>query len=152
MNNRQRKKREYREIEKNLQAHRESLEKLPAWYWKRGLHDAQILDTSELGEGVDKKRGKRYRNCLVFSMDSSGAIYERDIKKIIFYNYEVKMADASVSELSKTWWMTDTIEQLPSGNYLLNFEVSPENGDRWRYSIEFEFIDVEKLSDCKAID
>jgi hypothetical protein len=144
MNNRQRKKREYGEIEKSLQAHRESLEKLPAWYWKRGLHDAQILETSELGEGVDKKRGKRYRNCLVFSMDSSGAIYERDIKKIIFYNYEVKMADASVSELSKTWWMTDTIEQLLSGNYLLNFEVDPENGDRWRYSIEFEFIDVEK--------
>jgi hypothetical protein len=41
--------------------------------------------------------------------------------------------------------MTDTIEQLPSGNYLLNFEVDPENGDRWRYSVEFEFIDVEKL-------
>ena len=145
MNNRQRKKRVYREIEENLQAYRGSLEKLPAWYWKRGLHDAQILDTSELGEGVDKKRGKRYRNCLELSLNSSGAIYERDIKKIIFYNYEVKMADASVSELSKTWWMTDTIEQLPSGNYLLNFEVSPENGVNRCYSIEFEFIDVEKL-------
>ena len=145
MNNRQRKKRVYREIEENLQAYRGSLEKLPAWYWKRGLHDAQILDTSELGEGVDKKRGKRYRNCLELSLNSSGAIYERDIKKIIFYNYEVKMADASVSALSKTWWMTDTIEQLPSGNYLLNFEVSPENGVNRCYSIEFEFIDVEKL-------
>ena len=145
MNNRQRKKRQYREIENNLQAHRESLEKLPAWYWKRGLHDAQILDTSELGDGIDKKRGKRYRNCLELSLNSSGAIYERDIKKIIFYNYEVKMADASVSALSKTWWMTDTIEQLPSGNYLLNFEVSPQNGVNRCYSIEFEFIDVEKL-------
>ena len=145
MNNRQRKKRVYREIEENLQAYRGSLEKLPAWYWKRGLHDAQILDTSEIGDGIDKKRGKRYRNCLELSLNSSGAIYERDIKKIIFYNYEIKMADASVSELSKTWWMTDTIEQLSSGNYLLNFEVSPENGVNWCYSIEFEFIDVEKL-------
>ena len=144
MNNRQRKKRVYREIEENLQAYRGSLEKLPAWYWKRGLHDAQILDTSELGDGIDKKRGKRYRNCLELSLNSSGAIYERDIKKIIFYNYEIKMADASVSALSKTWWMTDTIEQLPSGNYLLNFEVDPENGVNWCYSIEFEFIDVEK--------
>ena len=144
MNNRQRKKRVYREIEENLQAYRGSLEKLPAWYWKLGLHDAQILDTSELGEGVDKKRGKRYRNCLELSLNSSGAIYERDIKKIIFYNYEIKMADASVSALSKTWWMTDTIEQLPSGNYLLNFEVSPQNGVNRCYSIEFEFIDVEK--------
>ena len=145
MNNRQRKKREYREFEKSYRADQEALKKLPAWYWKRGLHDAQILETSELGEGVDKKRGKRYRNCLVFSMNSSGAMFQFDIKKIVFYNYEVKMADASVSELSKIWWMTDTIEQLPSGNYLLNFEVDPENGDRWCYSIEFEFIDVEKL-------
>ena len=145
MNNRQRKKRVYREIEKNLQAHRESLEKLPAWYWKRGLHDAQILEALELGDGIDKKRGKRYRNCLELSLNSSGAIYERDIKKIIFYNYEIKMADASVSALSKTWWMTDTIEQLPSGNFLLNLEVDPENCDRWCFSIEFEFIDVEKL-------
>ena len=67
------------------------------------------------------------------------------IKKIIFYNYEVKMADASVSELSKTWWMSDTVEQLSSGNYLLNLEVDPENGVNRCYSIEFEFIDVEKL-------
>ena len=88
MNNRQRKKRVYREIEENLQAYRESLEKLPAWYWKRGLHDAQILDTSELGDGIDKKRGKRYRNCLELSLNSSGAIYERDIKKIIFYKFD----------------------------------------------------------------
>ena len=144
MNNRQRKKRQYREIEKNLQAHRESLEKLPAWYWKRGLHDAQILEALELGDGIDKKRGKRYRNCLVFSLNSSGAMFQFDVEKIVFYNYEVKTADASVSALSKTWWMTDRIEQLPSGNYLLNFEVSPENGVNWCYSIEFEFIDVEK--------
>ena len=92
-----------------------------------------------------KREGSVIEIAWCFPWDSSGAIYERDIKKIIFYNYEVKMADASVSELSKTWWMTDTIEQLPSGNYLLNLEVDPENGDRWCYSIEFEFIDVEKL-------
>ena len=145
MNNRQRKKREYRQFEREYGSYKESLKKLPAWYWKRGLHDAQILEALELGNGIDKKRGKHYRNCLVFPMNSSGAMFQFDIEKIIFYNYEVKMADASVSELSKTWWMTDTIEQLPSGNFLLNLEVDPENGDRWCFSIEFEFIDVEKL-------
>ena len=144
MNNRQRKKREYRQFEKEYRAYKDSLKTLPAWYWKRGLHDAQILDASELGNGIDKKRGKYYRNCLVLLLHSSGALFEFDIQKIIFYNYEVRMSEASVSELSKTWWMTDTIEQLSNGNYLLNLEVDPENGDRWHYSIEFEYVDVER--------
>ena len=144
MNKRQRKKRDYREIEKNLQAFKEFKKKLPAWYWKRGIHDAKILDVWKLENGVDKKRGKYYRNCLVLSLDSSGAIYERNIKKIIFYNYEVKMSNVPISQLSKTWWMTDKIERLSNGNYLLNFEVDPENHERWHFSIEFEYIDVER--------
>ena len=144
MNKRKRKKREYRQFEKEYRVYKESLKKLPEWYWKRGLHDAHILDALELGNGVDKKRGKCYRNCLVLSLDSSGAIYEVDIEKIIFYNYKVRMSDVSVSKLSKTWWMCDAIEQLSDGNYLLDFEVDPENGDRWCFTIEFEYIDVEK--------
>ena len=144
MNNRQRKKREYRQFEREYRAYKESLKKLPAWYWKLGLHDAHILEALELGDGIDKKRGKYYRNCLVLSLDCSGAMYEFYIKKIIFYNYEVRMSDASVLSLSKTWWMCDTIEQLSNGNYLLSLEVDPENGDRWHFSIEFEYVDVER--------
>ena len=145
MNKRQRKKREYREIEKNLQAFKEFKKKLPAWYWKRGIHDAEILDVWERETGFDKTRGKRYRNCLVFSLDSSGAIYETDIKKIIFYNYEVKVSNAPISQLlPKTWWMGDTIEQLSNGNYLLNFEVSLENDNRLNFSMEFEYVQVER--------
>ena len=55
------------------------------------------------------------------------------------------MADASASSLSKTWWLGDTVEQLSNGNYLLNLEVHPEDGDRWNFSIfiEFEYVDVE---------
>ena len=34
-------------------------------------------------------------------------------------------------------------KQLPGGNYLLNLEVDPENGDRWNFSIGFEYVDVE---------
>ncbi len=144
MNDRKRKKREYRQFEKEHQAYKESLKKLPAWYWKHGLHDAHISDVLELENGIDKKRGKYYRNCLVLSLDCSGAMYEFNIKKIIFYNYEVRMAAASVSKLSKTWWMCDTVEPLSNGNYLLDFEVDPENGERWRFSVEFEYVDVER--------
>lgn len=144
MNNRKRKKREYRQFEKEYRVYKESLKKLPAWYWKHGLHDAHILDTLELGNGIDKKRGKYYRNCLVLSLDSSGAIYERNIERIIFYNYEVRKADVPISNLSQTWWMCDSIERLSNGNYLLDFEVDPENGDKWFFSIEFEAIDVNR--------
>ena len=144
MNKRQRKKRDYREIEKNLQAFKEFKKKLPAWYWKRGIHDAKILDITELENGFDKTKGKHYRNCLILTLDSVGAIYEIDIKKIIFYNYEVRMSNAPVLGLSETWWMGDTIEQLSNGNYLLNFEVSLENNDRLNFSMEFEYADVER--------
>ena len=144
MNRRQRKKRDYREIEKNLQAFKEFKKKLPVWYWKRGIHDAKILDITELENGFDKTRGKHYRNCLILTLDSVGAIYEVDIKKIIFYNYEVRMSNAPVLGLSETWWMGDTIEQLSNGNYLLNFEVSLENNDRLNFSMEFEYADVER--------
>ena len=144
MNKRQRKKRDYRQFEKEYRTYKESLNKLPVWYWKRGLHDAHILDVMELENGIDTKRGKYYRNCLVLSLDSSGALFDFNVKKIIFYNYEVRMADASVSSLSKTWWMTDQIERLSNGNCLLNFEVDPENHERWCFSIEFEYADVER--------
>ena len=144
MNKRQRKKRDYREIEKNLQAFKEFKKKLPAWYRKRGIHDAKILDITELENGFDKTKGKHYRNCLILTLDSVGAIYEVDIKKIIFYNYEVRMSNAPVLGLSETWWMGDTIEQLSNGNYLLNFEVSLENNDRLNFSMEFEYADVER--------
>lgn len=144
MNKRQRKKQKRRQNKREWQEYFDSLKKLPAWYWKRGIHDAEILDVWERETGFDKTRGKRYRNCLVFSLDSSGAIYETDIKKIIFYNYEVRMSNAPISRLSKTWWMGDTIEQLSNGNYLLNFEVSLENNDRLNFSMEFEYADVER--------
>ncbi|MBR5187764.1 MAG: hypothetical protein IKW18_04755 [Clostridia bacterium] len=144
MNKRKRKKHQVKQGDREFRTYRESLKKLPAWYWKSGLHDAQILDAIELGNGTDKKSGKYYRNCLVLSLDSSGALYDFNVKKIIFYNYEVRMADVSVSKLSKTWWMTDKIERLSNGNYLLNFEVDPENHERWHFSIEFEYADVER--------
>ena len=144
MNNRQRNKRYSREIKKSYRAYKESWKDFPAWYWKYGLHDAEILEVSELGDGIDKKRGKYYKNCLVLTFDSSGAIYETDIKKIIFYNYEVKMSNAPLSQLSKTWWMGDTIERLSNGNYLLNFEVSLENNDRLNFFMEFEYVQVER--------
>ena len=144
MNKRQRKKQKQGQNDREWQEYFDSLKKLPVWYWKRGIHDAEILDVWELENGVDKKRGKYYRNCLVLSLDSSGALYDFNVKKIIFYNYEVRMADVSVSKLSKTWWMGDTIEQLSDGNYLLNFEVSLENNDRLNFSMEFEYVHVER--------
>ena len=145
MNKRQRKKQKQGQNDREWQEYFDSLKKLPVWYWKRGIHDAEILDVWERETGFDKTRGKRYRTCLVLSLDSSGAIYETDIKKIIFYNYEVKVSNAPISQLlPKTWWMGDTIEQLSNGNYLLNFEVSLENNDRLNFSMEFEYADVER--------
>ena len=144
MNDRKRKKNQMRQVEREIRAYQESLKKFPSWYWKHGLHDAKILNVEDFGEGVDRRRGRYYRNCLVLSLDSSGAIYESNIESVIFYNYEVKKADASISKLLQTWWMSDSLEQLLNGNYLLNFEVDPEHGDHWSFSIEFDTVDVKR--------
>ena len=144
MNNRQRKKNQMRQIERKIQSYLESLKELPSWYWKHGIHDAKILDIEELENGIDRNRGKYYKNCAVLSLDCSNSIYERNIERIIFYNYEVRKADVSISNLSQTWWLCDSIERLSNGNYLLDFEVDPENGDKWFFSIEFETIDVNR--------
>ena len=147
MNKRKKKKIQIRKSEKALGEYfryREQVKKYPSWYWKHGLHDAQILSVIESGAYREPRRGKNFRNYLEFHLDGRGAMFEMKIEWLRFYNYEIKAMDVSVMQLAKTWWLDDTLQELPNGNYLLNFEVDPENGEHWRFSIEFETGDIKR--------
>ncbi len=50
----------------------------PSWFWKKGLHDAKILEINEMV----LSKGKKY-NCLEINLDSKWAIYDRRVKKDI---------------------------------------------------------------------
>ena len=77
-------------------------------------------------------------------MDGSGALFEQKIEWLRFYNYEIKSMDVPVAQLAGTWWLYDTLQALPNGNYLLNFEVDPENGKHWSFLMEFETGDIQR--------
>jgi hypothetical protein len=147
MNKRTKKKMKLKASAKSLEAYfrfQEEIKKYPAWYWKHGLHDAKILSVRESGAYWEPRRGKNFRNYLELRLDGSGALFEQKIEWLRFYNYEIKSMDVPVAQLAGTWWLYDTLQALPNGNYLLNFEVDPENGKHWNFLMEFETGDIQR--------
>ena len=115
-----------RQQAKKLQKYYESL---PEWYWKRGLHDAKITLIYE-----DFEKGRRFLN---IDIDAKGAMFEQDITKIRLYDYKIVFPE-DISVLDGGYWMTDSIEALDSGRYLLRAELSCNN-DRDLINFEIRF-------------
>lgn len=100
-------------------------QKLPDWYWPRGLHDAVVLSV------ISRE------NCLEICLDSTNAMLERDIKKISLFNYKIQTPEVTLGDLENTWWLRDNIQTLPNRRYLL--EIIFENGKRKRKSFTVLF-------------
>ena len=100
-------------------------QKLPDWYWPRGLHDAVVLSV------IFRE------NCLEICLDSTNAMLERDIKKISLFNYKIQTPEVTLEDLENTWWLRDNIQTLPNHRYLL--EIIFENGKRKRKSFTVLF-------------
>ena len=116
----------------------------PDWYWKYGLHDAVILSVSELQLVPDYKEKKPKINCLEIQLDSKNAIYERDIKAILLYNYKIKTPDIDINSIDKPWWIGDTIKKLDNNRYLLEIEIESAKGSRKHFIVEFEIPEIER--------
>lgn len=116
----------------------------PDWYWKYGLHDAVILSVSELQLAPDYKEKPLKYNCLEIKLDSKNAIYERDIKAIRLYNYKIKTPDIDINSIDKPWWISDTIEKLGNGRYLLEIKIKSAKGSRKNFVVEFEIPEIER--------
>ncbi len=114
----------------------------PDWYWKSGLHDAQILSVSEKELVPDYKDKNSKWNCLEICLDSKNALYERDIEKILLYNYKIKTPDFDVKSLEKTWWMGDSLEEQENGHYLSEIEAETADLERIEFTVSYEFAEV----------
>ena len=77
---------------------------LPEWYWKHGLHDANIISATKKESGWNPTD-----NCLILKIDCDGALFEADITEIRFYNYKIKTSDFDISLLNGGWWLSDEI-------------------------------------------
>ena len=106
---------------------------LPDWYWKFGLHDAKITLIYE-----DFEKGKRF---LDIHIDAVGAMFEQDITEIRLYDYKI-ISPEDIGVLEGGYWMTDSIETLGSGRYLLKAEVSCNN-DKDLVTLEIRFSNAE---------
>ena len=118
--------------------------RFPDWYWKYGLHDAEILSVSELELTPDWKSERPRWNCLEICLDSSGAMYETDICKICLYNYKIKTPDTNINELEKPWWIGDTITRLQDDRYLLEITIETAHGEHKQFAVAFEIPEVER--------
>lgn len=114
----------------------------PDWYWKHGLHDAELLSVSKLEFEPDYRMKPCKRNCFEMDLDSKGAIYEQDIQKIALYNYKIKTLELDLNSYKKLWWMGDDIKELDNKKYLSEIEFESDNRERITFIIEFEFAEI----------
>lgn len=128
-------------FEESVRKLTEYYNQLPDWYWKRGLHDAQIVSVSESRLTPNYKEKNPKYNCLEIKLDSEGALYETDIKKICLYNYKIR---TQIDISKKIWWMSDTIQLLDNGKYLLEIEYVTIKEDHKQFVIEFEIPEIER--------
>ncbi len=76
----------------------------PQWYWSRGLHDARIVSATvkESAWNPDDTR-------LILEIDCDGALFEKDITEICFYNFKIKTTEFDFSLLNGGWWLSDEL-------------------------------------------
>ena len=122
----------------------------PDWYWKYGLHDAEILSVCELELAPNWKEKHPKRNCLEVLLNSKNALNETNINKISLYNYVItgmKMNATdpiTLEEFRGVYWLGDSIEQVEEGKYLLEIECTDSHSNLMYLSVKFEIPEIER--------
>lgn len=111
----------------------------PEWYWKKGLHDAHILNKILLP--TDELPTTGYiANGLELRLDSSMALFDTKVCAIRFYNYKELTSEVLLED---SWWTEDLISR--EGNkFLLQLRVLQKK--KWdTYRLRFESCEVIRL-------
>ena len=108
-------------------------QKLPDWYWTRGLHDAVVLSV------ISRE------NCLEICLDSTNAMLERDIKKISLFNYKIQTPEVTLEDLENTWWLRDSLQTLSNHRYLLEIVFESGRRKRKRFAVLFNTASIERV-------
>ena len=122
----------------------ENFEKVPFWYWKQGLHDAQVLSICEDSCEPNWKSSLPVYNTLEIQLDSTKALYETDIIKIKLMNYKWMSDSINVADYPELWWESDTLSCLPSGKFSLEIILQAPKKRHVTLQIEFAVAEVEK--------
>lgn len=104
---------------------------LPPWYWKKGLHDAQICQMQHYDNSYHENT--RFNNCLELIIDSRHALFDTSVKRICFYNFKILSPDA---EIVDAWWISDELI-VQNGKYIVQIAFR-KGKEMIKYSIRFE--------------
>ena len=107
--------------------------KAPEWYWRRGLHDAQILTADALELDYDYRQRNPVRNCFRLQLDAAGALFDREVRTISFYNYRILRP----APLEGAFWMGDFLRR-DGQRYVLDITVTDLDQEEFTFSIRFE--------------
>lgn len=113
------------------------MEKIPQWYWSRGLHDAVITGTKLIHTPL-VIGGKHCNNCFVLYIDAAQAMFDLSVREIRFYNCS---GFDTLLDCRGDWWIEDTLEKS-NGKYILSLTVGNRFGNR---CVSLRFVDCEVL-------
>lgn len=113
----------------------------PDWYWKFSLHDAEVLKITESELPTDFQKIHPLYNCIKFDLDCTGVLLERNICKILLYNYKIK-SNETISTDERIFWLGDTLTQLPNGRYMSDIHLVTSKGKNMKLIITYEKAEV----------
>ena len=90
--------------------------KFPAWYWPKGLHDAEILEAAMQDD------------TLTLCIDSSNAMFDNMVEKITFFGARCKTKLPEPAKKQPVYWLSDELIELPFGQWKLTVKLERFDG------------------------
>ena len=131
------------DIKKKEKGLKEYYDSLPDWYWKHGLHDAEIIDIKEYNRPDKLLRASDY-NYLQIRLNCSNALYENDITALHFYNYRVISGNYNslMKEAVGSWWFSDEPTVLDDGTIKIMLVLKDKNNNDLKYIIQCDRVKI----------
>ena len=116
--------------------------KNPHWYWRKGLHDAEITHV----DITEPPKDFRQRPGLILHLESSQAMFDSEVTASELHNFKILLDESPTggypdSGISGCYWMQDVLT-WDNGKYLLNIALLGE--DDFHFVIRFEEAQVHR--------
>lgn len=118
----------------------------PDWYWVRGLHDAKILSVSQKDIPWNPSQKIPDNNCFILKINCDGALFEKNITEIRFYNFKILTSDFDINALKGGWWLSDELSQKGE-RYLLELRFDTAKCKTKRLVLKFHRAEVVRNGD-----
>lgn len=98
---------------------------LEEWYWKKGLHDAEIVEVTKHELNYDYTQKNPLRNFLEIKLNGEYAMFDTSISSIRLYNYKIIKMDSDLAFLKNSWWIKDSLVE-ENGKYKITLILRKE--------------------------